>query len=101
MGRASVDAGITVDTFALVDDRQGLPHGDRLLRTGSDALLASDTSDGTVLSCSCTRPLVLTAYGNSRRYGHEFEKMLRTCLHALAAAMAERSVDRDDTVFEF
>ena len=99
MGRTAVDAGVTMDALALVDDGQGLSHRDGALRTGSDALLASDTSDITVLSGSCTRPFILAAYGNCCRYGHELEKMLRADFHALAAAVAQAAVDGDDAVF--
>lgn len=101
MGRTSVDAGIAVDALALVDDRQGLSHRDGLLRAGSYTLLAADTSDGAVLSRSCTRPLVLAADGNGRRYRHEFKKMLRADLDALAAAMALCTVYGNDAVLEF
>lgn len=101
MCRAAVDAGVTVDALALVDDGQGLSHRDGALRTGSYALLASDTSDSTVLSRSRTRPFILAADGNGCRYGHELEKMFRTDLHALAAAVALGAVHGNDTVFQF
>lgn len=101
MGRTAVDTGITVDALALVDDRQGLSHGDGLLRTGTDTLLAADAANVTVLSCSGTRPLVLAADGNGCRYRHELEKVLRADLDALSAAVALGTVNRDDTVFQF
>ena len=101
MGRTAVDTGVTMDAFALVDDRQGLSHGDRLLRAGTYALLAADAADGTVLSGPGSRPLVLAADSNRRGNRHEFKKMLRTYLDALAASVAEGTVDRDDAVFQF
>ena len=99
MGRTAVDAGVAVDAFALVDDREGLSHRDGALLAGSDAFLASDTADVTVLSGPGTRPFILAAYGNCCRYGHELEKMLRADFHALAAAVAQAAVDGDDAVF--
>ena len=99
MRRTAVYTGITVDAFALVDDRQGFSHRDGFLRTGSYALLASDTTDVTVLSGPCARPLVLTADGDGRRYRHELEKMLRADLYALATAVALGTVYGNDAVF--
>ena len=100
MSGAAVYACVAVDALALVDDGEGFAHRDGALRTGSDALLASDTSDIAVLPGSGTRPLVLAAHGDCSRDRHQFEELLRADLDALSAAVAERPVDGNDAVLE-
>ena len=98
MCRTTIYTGITVDTLALVDDRQGLSHGDGTLRTGTYTFLTADASDTTVLTGSGAWPFILTADGNRRRDGHELKQFLRADLYALATAMALSAVHRDDAI---
>ncbi len=100
MGRTTVYTDITMDAFALVDDRQGFPHGDRTLRAGTDAFLASDTTDITVLAGSGTRPLILTSDRHGSRDRHQLDEFLRTYFHALSAAVTQRTVDMTDAVLQ-
>lgn len=100
MRRTSVYAGITVNTLALIDDSQRFTHRDGTLRTGPDTLLAANTTDITILTCPCTRPLILTTDRYRSRDRHQLDQLLRTHFHALATTMTRCAVDVADAVLD-
>ena len=98
MRRASVDTGVAVDAFALVDDRERLSHGDRALRAEPYAFLTADAADITVLSRSGTRPLILATYSNCCSDWHQFDELFRTDFDTLSTSVALGTVDLADPV---
>lgn len=96
----SIYANITVNALALIDDSQRFTHRDGSLRTGSDTLLAADTTDITILTCAGTRPLILTAHGDCSCDRHQLDQFLRANFHALSATMTRCSIDMTDAVLD-